>query len=567
MNNASASAATDPAASGAAGRFDRLIQGLLHPGAYPHAVGEIERIETHISVVLLAGDYAYKLKKPVDLGFLDFSTLERRRDFCHEELRLNQRLAPDYYLAVVPVTGTVDAPRLGGVGPMSGPAADSASGPASGQEQGPVLEYAVQMRRFPSSALLTCQALDGPLVDALAARIAAFHAAVPCAPPDTPYGTPEAVIAPMRANFAHSRAVVQAGQMRGALERLARWTELRFQQLRPQIEQRRRDGFVRECHGDLHRGNIARVDGDLVIFDCIEFSPMLRWIDTISELAFLGMDLRERGETALARRLLNRYLELTGDYGGLALLRFYQVYRAMVRAKVIGIRLSQGHLQPMQRQTARDELHKYLVLARRLSLRERPWICITTGVSGCGKSWLAARLCERLPLIHIRSDVERKRLFGLSPEARTSPGPDTARTGIDAGIYGADASRRTYQRLAALARQIITAGFPVLVDATFLKAAQRGAFRALAAELGCDFRILALEAPDALLRRRVAERLAAAKDASEADLRVLDHQLKTREPLTEAERRQAVTIDTSGEPDVDALVEALRNPQASVKRP
>jgi aminoglycoside phosphotransferase family enzyme/predicted kinase len=518
----------------AAERHERLIRGLLSPAAYPHAVDRVELIETHISSVLLAGDYAYKLKKAVDLGFLDFSSLERRHFFCLEEVRLNRRLAPRYYLGVVPVTGPLSAPSVGG--------------------KGLALEYAVQMRRFPPGALLTDCALDDAIVDVLAERIAAFHAGLAPVAAEQPFGHPEAVIAPMRENFAQIRAAVRAPDVLQAVDRLARWTELRFLRLRTRLEQRRRDGFVRECHGDLHRRNIALVDGEPVIFDCIEFNPALRWIDTMSELAFLVMDLREAEETARARRLLNHYLEISGDYGGLVLLRFYQVYRAMVRAKVIGIRLSQRHLQPHERADACAELHKYLGLARRILVRQRPQLLITCGLSGSGKTWLGALLREQLPLIHIRSDIERKRLHGLPLNARTEQGPE-------AGIYAAAASRRTYARLAALAREIIGAGYGVVVDATFLRSDQRLPFLDLAEELDCQLRILAVDAPAAVLRQRIANRLSAGRDASEADLSILELQLRNREALTPRERPFAIHLDTAEPLDPEALLRWLEQPR------
>ena len=507
-----------------------LIRGLADPRAFPHPCAGVEVVETHISWVLLAGDYAYKIKKPVALGFLDFSTLARRRFYCQEELRLNRRLAPRLYLDVVPITGPRTAPRVDG--------------------DGPVLEYAVRMRRFAQQALLTRHPLDGALIDRLTLRIADFHAGLPPAPPDAPYGAPDAVMAPMRENFTHILGVAHDSAVRAAARRLERWTALGFVRLRERLEARRRQGFVRECHGDLHRGNIAVIDGEPLIFDCIEFNPALRWIDTVSELAFLVMDLREAGETALARRCLNGYLERTGDYAGLGLLRFYAVYRAMVRAKVIAIRLSQPSLDEVARADARMELSRYLRLARGMALRRQRRLIITCGLSGSGKTRLCGLLREALPLIHLRSDVERKRLFGLAADARTASPPG-------AGIYGSRASRRTYGRLLDLARSILDAGFGVIVDATFLKRAQRARFRDLAAELGCGFSILVLDAPVPVLRRRILRRLAAGADASEAGLAVLEAQIAARESLTLEEHRSALLLETERPGQVAGLVGRL----------
>ncbi len=487
-----------------------------------------EVIETHISRVLLAGDCAYKFKKPVRLGFLDFSTLERRRHFAEEELRLNRRLAARLYLGVLPVTGTPAAPRLGG--------------------DGPPLDYVVQMRRFPQQALLTRRALTPEVTDALAERIAAFHGALSAADPETRLGAPDQVLAQMLENIRMIRdAIAPQPALAARLDRLERWTGRRFAELAPVFEARWRDGAIRECHGDLHRGNIAVLDGEPVIFDCIEFDPAFRWIDTMSELAFLLMDLEHAGELAQARRLLHGYLLLTGDYAGLAVLRPYLVYRALVRAKVTAIGAAQHHHGDASLEAG---LRGYVQRALALTHAPAPRLVILCGLSGSGKTSLAAALSERLPLIHIRSDVERKRLFGLPPLARAGAAPA-------AGIYAPNAGERTYRRLLALAGSIIGAGHGVLVDATFLAAAWRRAFLDLAHRLGCPFDILALDAPPMLLRRRVARRLAADTDASDADLAVLSHQLAGREPLSAAERSHAVFIDSRGPCALDALVRTL----------
>ncbi len=486
-------------------------------------------LETHISRLLLAGDAVYKLKKPVNLGFLDFSTLARRRHFAEEEVRLNRRLAPTLYLGVVPITGTAETPRLGG--------------------DGPVQEVAVHLRRFPQAALLTRQALTPDVADALAARIAAFHASVPAMTPDGPYGAPAQVLAPMRENFAMIRdAAAPAGRLAAQLARLEQWTQRHYELLSGRLAERLRSGFIRECHGDLHRGNIAVLDGEPLIFDCIEFNAALRWIDTVSELAFLLMDLAYAGEVAQARRVLNGYLMHSGDYGALALLRFYLVYRALVRAKVTAIGAAQHHhAQASQEDALGSYVRQALACSRRPAV---PRLVILCGLSGSGKTWLANRLSERLPLIHVRSDVERKRLFGLPPLARTGAEPGT-------GIYSSDGTRRTYARLLEVAREGLTAGYSVLVDATFLAASRRQRFRDLAAELGCPFDILALDAPRSTLLRRVQERQAAGEDASEAGVAVLEQQFAGREALTDAERRRALFIDSRGPPALEALVRQL----------
>lgn len=511
--------------------FPLLIAGLLDPRAYAHPAERVGHIETHISHVLLAGDYAYKLKKPLELGFLDFSTLQRRLHCCQEELRLNRRLAPDLYLDVVPVTGSPCCPCMG-TGPIP---------------EGPVLEYAVRMRRFPQEALLNRRTLDPELVDRLATRIAAFHAEVPSASPESPFGTPSAVLAPMIENLRQVRQRAERPEQIAAIERLESWTRRRWAELTPILAARLEGGRVRECHGDMHRGNIALVDGELVIFDALEFNPALRWIDTASELAFLIMDLEEAGELASARLLLNRYLELGGDYEALQVLDFYKVYRAMVRAKVLAIRLGQPELSAAEVSLGREECARYLALAESYTGARRPRLLIACGLSGSGKSRLGRRLRETLPLVHLRSDVERKRLFWLTADARTTGAPGT-------GIYFPEATDWTYERLRRLTDMILASGYDVLVDATFLTRARRGAFQRLAEAHGAGFAILALDAPMDVLRRRVIRRLEEGCDASEASLAVLEHQRQCCECLDDAERALACVIDSSQPPPFEVVL-------------
>jgi aminoglycoside phosphotransferase family enzyme/predicted kinase len=521
---------------GSVNDLEGLIAGLSRPEAYPHPVDRVERVETHISYVLLAGEHAYKLKKPLDLGFLDFSTLQRRHFYCEEELRLNRRLAPDLYLEVVPVTGSLECPRIG----------------RPGDADGPVLEWAVHMRRFPQGDLLDRRSLTPEMVDLLAERLAAFHGEASRAPADSPYGTRDAVLKPMVENVNQVRARIRLPENAGRLERIEAWTRMRWLELIPVLEARRAEGRVRECHGDMHRGNIAWVDGAPLIFDALEFNPALRWIDTASELAFLLMDLQEAGELGSARRLVNRYLELSGDYGALQVLDFYKVYRAMVRAKVLAIRLGQADLSPGEVGADREECARYLALAESFTQSRRPRLLIVCGLSGSGKSRLGRRLREALPVIHVRSDVERKRLFGLAADERTGATPGS-------GIYFPQATAWTYERLHRLAALILASGYDVLVDATFLTRARRGLFRKLAETRNAAFAILVLDAPIEVLRRRVIRRLADGCDASEASLAVLEHQRACCECLDVAEQALAYKIDSSDPPPFEEVLAGIES--------
>lgn len=525
-------------------KANELLHALLQPGVLPGAEDGVELIETHISWILLAGTGAWKLKKPLDLGFLDFSTVERRREACLTELRINRRTLPEVYEAVVPIYGPAHAPRLGD-------ALDDSGDHASSTEQ--PIDFLVRMRRFDQDALFSSlraqNRLDGSLFDQLAAHVAAFHHRAEAAPAATNFGSPEAVHAPVRQNFLQVRAHLEDGALRDQLATVEAWAEAQFTALSAHFARRRTSGRVRECHGDLHLGNLLAFNGEPRLFDALEFDPALRWIDVIADIAFLVMDLHAWGRKDLATRFLNAWLEHSGDYEGIRLLPYYFSYRAMVRAKVAAIRARQVDTE--DRQQAVDECRRYLDLAGAPAQARAPALLIANGLSGTGKTSQSQPLLEQLGLIRLRADVERKRLFGLAANARSA-------SGLHADLYGAAATVRTYDRLAELARVMLQAGYPVLVDATFLRQAQRRQFARLADELGLPFVILAFEAPLELLRERVRLRAARGDDASEADETVLEAQLISQETLTAEERLHSITIDTRLTPDWQQFLPALQ---------
>ena len=505
-----------------------LVRALQEPERYANRVTKVTLIETHISCVLLTGRLAYKIKKPVNFGFVDFSTLEQRRRCCLDELRLNRRLAPELYLAVVAIRGTPDNPRL-----------DSTDHDPDG---GPVIEYAVKMREFPQSQLFDRRLARGVLhveqIDELAGRIAQFHGQAARTPPTAALGSPDEIWRLAAENFAPESAA-DAVLEAPVLRQLADWSRAHYARLEPFLAQRRADGFVRECHGDLHLGNVALVDGKPLAFDGIEFNPALRWIDVMNEVAFLSMDLDERGRPDLAWRFINRYLEHTGDYAGLPGLIFYRVYRALVRAKVAGLRAAQEDSPTAARE--RETRAQYLTFAVRASAPQQAQLLLMHGVSGSGKSWTAQALAEHLGAVRLRSDIERKRLHGLPPLARSH-------SATNAGLYAGSSTGATYRRLARLAREVLLAGLPAVVDATCLKAWQRELFRALADELGIPWRIVSCHADQATLRQRLIAREAGGGDASEADLAILHQQLQTIDPLSADERRAAIVFDSARQP-------------------
>ena len=513
-----------------------LVLSLLDPACYPHPVAQVTLIETHISYVLLTGSFAYKIKKAVRFGFLDFSTLEKRRRFCAEELRLNRRLAPQLYLAVVPIRGSVRQLRVDD---------DADDG---GDRRAPIaaiaaIEYAVKMVEFPQSSLLDLLLAHGDLsaqqVDALTDAVAAFHAQAASAAPAGEFGAPSLIWRMAIDNFRQL-----GGDDAARLAALKAWSRQEYAHLEEFFAARRRAGFVRECHGDLHLGNIALIDGKPVIFDCIEFNPELRWIDVVSEVAFLCMDLAERGRADFANRLVNRYFEISGDYAGLRCLPFYQVYRALVRAKVASLRAAQEAGQDARRQF--EVRAQYLDFAERAILPRSRQLLLMHGVSGSGKTWVSQAVLERLGALRLRSDVERKRLCSLPALARSA-------SAVAGGLYDDATTRATYRRLAESAREVLAAGFPVLIDAACLQRWQRDIFRDLAMQLDVPWRIISCRADDATLRHRIVAREQSGDDASEADLAILDDQLLHSDPLSAAEQGAAIVFDS----DRDSLAELL----------
>jgi aminoglycoside phosphotransferase family enzyme/predicted kinase len=510
---------------------DGLVADLLRPEAYEPPVEEVELVETHISWVFLAGAYAYKLKKPVELGFLDFRGLEDRLHFCCEELRLNRRLAPEIYLDLA--------------GAQHGPKGWRMAAWIEGSEP------AVRMHRFPADARLDRRLeaglLGGTELEAFARSLAAFQAEAARASVGQGLGDATAATRPALENFRVLSGPGLGPEPAAQIEALAAWTRQRASALAARFEARLAAGFVREGHGDLHLANLVHLPKRVAAFDGIEFDPALRWIDLQSDVAFLLMDLESRGRCDLGWQFYNAWLAAGGDYEGLDLLDWYLVYRHLVRAKVDGIRLGQPGLQPAEAARLRDRQLRHIFLAAQRATRDPPLLILTSGYSGSGKSWLAARLARLLPAVWLRSDVERKRLHGLDPltSAAALPG---------AGLYSEEATARTYARLAELARTAIGAGLHLVVDAAFLDSRRREEFLRLGTRLGARPVVLACMASPELLRQRVAGRRG---DPSDAGLAVLESQLGHPIEIGNFEAGLRIEVDTSREFQPQALAGQL----------
>ncbi len=507
-----------------------LIRQLLRPAAYPHEVQELQLIETHISWVILTGEFAYKVKKPVVLGFLDFSSLKRRKYYCEEELRVNRRTTPELYLDVVPIGMKGDGVRVG---------------------VQPAIEYAVRMRQFPREARLDRCLQDGSMgpddMRALAAMIARFHKNLPPRQEIEPGFEVERAVKPARNNFRHLDPVLFANESQQQLAVIEAWTLQQSGTLEPVFESRAQKGFIRECHGDLHLENLLVKDGRFIPFDAIEFNHNLRWIDTANDVAFLVMDLLARGREDLGYTLLNAWLEETGDYDSLAVMRFYLVYRSMVRAVVTSIRQQQSSSR--HDDSFRIDAASYVELAATLVDTPPPCLYLMHGFSGSGKTWISERLIPELPALRVRSDLERKRLPYLS-EYQDSEG------GIGSGLYSPEVTDRTYQALARYCEAGLRSGFDMIADATFLRRRFRDQFADIAALTGARFVILDCSAPERVLQDRIRGRRAESTDASDADLAVLDHQFADHDPLSEHEKAWSVRV--AGDQATSELIAKIR---------
>lgn len=492
-----------------------LVEALQRPHAYPDPGDQPVVVhETHISWIFLVGQYAYKVKKAIRTDFLDYSTLAKRQHHCQEELRLDRRYAEPLYLAVVPIT--------------------EQDGRITVEGEGEPIEFAVKMRRFPADALLTQQVREDAVtrddLRQLARTVARFHATAARSGEHDTYGRFESVREDAEANF---RALMTAdvASRHETLKSLHRWSETFLESHRHRFERRRSDGFIRECHGDLHLANVIRWQDQWMPFDGIEFNAALRWIDVLNDAAFLAMDLAAEDHSEFAHSFITAYLEYTGDYGSLHLLRFYLVYRAMVRAKIAMIRRSQSDTASQQA-AAMEDCHRHIELADRFTSPPELSLTITHGYSGSGKTTGSEAAVQRRGAIRLRSDVERKRLYGIDLEQRpaASDVPE---------LYSHAATEATYLKLQELSAQVLQAGYPVIVDATFLRQRHREAFAAFARSQDIPFRILDFPVDPAVLRKRVAERQRRGGDASDAGLDVLEKQLHSAEPLTESERQIA----------------------------
>lgn len=501
-----------------------IIESLLDPSAYPVQTRTVELIQTHISWLFLTETHVFKLKKPVNFGFLDFSTLDRRRFYCHEEIRLNRRLCPDIYEQVIELHETV----LG----------------ASFVDDGDVIEYAVMMKRLPADRMLDRLVDDDAVsvedIKRVARKICNFHSNVDTSPYISNFGSLEQIRANWRENFEQALPFQTSTLPRDIFATIRSYVDTFTDTHKALFTERIKNGYIRECDGDIHLGNICLLGNKTYIFDCIEFNERFRFSDTAADIAFFLMDLDFHRRPDLAEAALSTYIETSGDDGLTKLIIFYKVYRAFVRGKVESLQSQDAGITLLERTDAEKRAVRYFRLAQGYCLRSRlpPTLFITCGTMGCGKSTLADQIAFELGLATFNSDIVRKQLAGLLPGS-------AVQTSFGKGLYSTEMTQRTYHQLERLADTELASGQSVLIDAGFGSASKRAGFARLAASHNASFIILFIQCDQDEQRRRLLERACRGVSVSDGRVELLDQQKSIFKSPDDAEG-EIISISTNG---------------------
>ena len=502
-------------------RMSPHIEALLSPSVYAHPVDRVELIQTHISYVFLAGEYVYKVKKPVNMGFLDYSTLEKRKLYCDEEVRLNRRLCPEAYLGVVAISVKDGCVLLG-------------------RNEGEVVDYAVKMKRLPEGRMMERLLVEGAvtseMLQRLTNRLVRFHRNAETGASIDIFGSVETIAGNWRENFEQTEPYIGRTLSRHQWEAVRGYVERFLNENAWLLEQRVRDGRVRDCHGDLRTNAVCFEDG-ICVFDCIEFNERFRYSDAASDLAFLAMDVDFRGHRALSDEMVGLYLAQSLDTTLPLTLRFYKCYRAFVRGKVDGFQIDQPEIPAEQSDEAASGARRYFALAEKYASHLiSPALVMMVGVTGSGKSYLAHALASRLGAVVISSDVTRKRLAGLDPtQSQVEP--------IDEGVYSSEMTARTYDEMLRQAAPFLEKRKPVILDASYLRREHRQEARSLATQTGVRFLAVECLADESLVRERLQLRRSAVWSPSDGRWEVYQSQLERGEPLSELGEKERLAVD------------------------
>ena len=505
-----------------------IIESMTRPDFYPHHPETVELVQTHISYVFIAGDYVYKVKKPVNFGFLDFTTLEKRKFYCKEELRLNKRLAPSIYLDVVPIVRD----NLGSLSPRG---------------DGEIIEYAVRMKKLPLDKmlkiLLAQSQADAKIMDAVAKKIAQFHTAAETGGSIDEMGSIKTIRRNSEENFAQTEkyidVTIPAYQYQFIKEYVERFLAINKQLLEKRVVEHK----IRDCHGDLHLEHIC-IDDEIIVFDCIEFNERFRFSDVAAEVAFLTMDLDYNGYFRQAEDFTLSYLKYSGDTDMQALLNFYRCYYAYVRGKVISFRLDQQEIAIAERAEIKQTSSKYFDLAYTYAAHlEKPALILTAGLIGSGKSYQARNLAGRLGADVIRTDILRKELLLISPAEKHYES-------FGRGIYASDISQKTYEKAVELAAEIIQQGKSVIIDASFKNRSDRALAFNLAGRLHVLFYVIECTCPDDIVKIRLEKRMLEKDNPSDGRWEILQEQKKQYEAISEIPAGNYFKVDTSDHPEI-----------------
>ena len=504
----------------------RLIQDLQRPEAFGPGVREVEFIETHISWVFLAGDLAYKLKKPVDFGFLDFTSLEKRRFFCQEEVRLNRRLAPDVYQGVTPVALGPDGRAV------------------FGREGDPAVEWAVRMRRMPQDQMMARRLERGEVgpetIVSLANILTSFYKQAETGDRVNQYGRIEVIRHNTDEDFWQTIDNVDVALSSARYDHIQRFNDDFIRERRDLFQRRIDQGWIRDCHGDLHMGNIC-LDGDsILIFDCIEFNESFRCSDVAADLAFLAMDLDYRGRPDLGRLLTDTYVDLSGDRELNEILDFYKCYRAYVRGKIYCFAFDQPGAPTSSREESLRQARRYFDLAYRYAKgTQRPRVMVFFGLMGSGKTYWAREASRRLGAQLISSDLERKRLAGVPAHSRVY-------VPFGQGLYSIEMSKKVYQSMHNSAERLTETGLDVVLDASYMRHAEREAVIRVAERAGAEVLFVLVEADRDTVLKRLGRRKASGRSMSDGRPEIYDDQAGNFESPGDAFPAPLARLSTRG---------------------